>query len=522
MRDIGKIKRRKVGDRRRITLHADRNRIIARFRFVSGWLTRCFCIFAGAFTGLQRDAIVGAGQPLLHRCLHFSRRQRREYFQLLFIKSGVASQNLSMGQGNRLAPETADLFETANGRGDGIGRSSADLILGRAFGDEFFDDLVHPLFNQGDIGTRLYGCANAQNTDPLKGIIAGRNTDCDFFVANQRVIQPATGKAAQNICTHAKRSQRSVADAGRRPVVRYIGGSDLILHHRPQRLLQLRDRCSCRYIHRAAGDLTEIFLDQRPRLGHRNVARQYQRRIIGAIFVAKPVAHIIHRGGIKISHRTDYSVVIGMAFRKYIFQNFIEDQAAGLVVPLPFFILDDAALVIQFLLGDRTEQIAHPVTLDEQRPLECATRHRLKIVGAIEIGRAVIIGRAHFLQIFEIVPRCILRSVEHQMFEQMRETGLSLGLVLGTDIIPHRHADNRCLAIGVHQNLQAVVQGEFVIRNSNRSDQVRNRCRLGRFMMLCQRGSCDGQGSRGQRQEQGARQTGHGGFPLDQDTRFIG
>jgi hypothetical protein len=81
--------------------------------------------------------------------------------------------------------------------------------------------------------------------------------------------------------------------------------------------------------------------------------------------------------------------------------------------------------------------MAHAVAFHEQRPVERAlARHRLEIIGAVEPGRAVVIGRADLLQVGEIVARQILRAVEHQMLEQMREAGLALGLVLRPDIVP--------------------------------------------------------------------------------------
>ena len=53
-------------------------------------------------------------------------------------------------------------------------------------------------------------------------------------------------------------------------------------------------------------------------------------------------------------------------------------------------------------------------------------RHGLEIIGAVEPGGAVEVGRADLLQVFEIVARAVLGAVEHQMLEQMGEAGLAL------------------------------------------------------------------------------------------------
>ena len=158
-------------------------------------------------------------------------------------------------------------------------------------------------------------------------------------------------------------------------------------------------------------------------------------------------------------------MMIGMPFREQRLQHLVEDQAAGPVVALPLLVLDDAALVIEHALRDRAEQMAHPVAFHEQRPIERAGRHRLEIVGAVERGGAVDLGRADLLQIGEIVARQILGAVEHQMLEQMGEAGLALGLVLGADIVPDADADDRRLVVLVDDDGEAVVEHELLVRD---------------------------------------------------------
>ena len=156
-------------------------------------------------------------------------------------------------------------------------------------------------------------------------------------------------------------------------------------------------------------------------------------------------------------------MVIGVAFGEQGFQQFIEHQPARLIIALPLFILHHAALVIEFFLRHRAEQIAHPVAFQPQRAFQCRAGHSLEIIGAVEIGGAVVIGRAHFREVLEIILRRIFRSVEHQVFEQVGKAGLALGFVFRSDIIPHRNADHRGLAIFVHDHGQPVVEHEPLI-----------------------------------------------------------
>ncbi|MCY1175508.1 hypothetical protein D9M73_157500 [compost metagenome] len=171
----------------------------------------------------------------------------------------------------------------------------------------------------------------------------------------------------------------------------------------------------------------------------------------------------------------------------------IFDQAKRLIVALPLFILHDAALLIDHTGRDRPEQIAHAVAFQEQRAIECCDRHRLEIIGAIEIGRAVEIGRADRLGIGEIVLRRILGAVEHQMLEQMGKAGLTLGLELRADIVPHTDRDDRGFAIGIDDDAQAIGQAEFAVGNIDLLDQFRDRHGLGRSLRD------GGHGERGER-----------------------
>jgi hypothetical protein len=191
--------------------------------------------------------------------------------------------------------------------------------------------------------------------------------------------------------------------------------------------------------------------------------------------------------------------------------------------------LDNANLVIQLLLGDRTQEIAHAVAFHEQRPLERPARHRLEIVGAVEPGGAVVVGRADLLQILEEVARQVLRAIEHQMLEQMGEAGLAAGLVLGADIVPGADRDHRRLTVLVDDNRQAVLELEHLIGNGHLADQRADRRGLrrggarngrGRFGNRAGRGGGAGGERRGTGKENGkAVQLGHKESELQQAVR---
>ena len=149
-----------------------------------------------------------------------------------------------------------------------------------------------------------------------------------------------------------------------------------------------------------------------------------------------------------------------MAFGEKCLELGIFDQAEGLVVALALLVLDDAALVIELLLGDRAEQMAHAVALEEQDPVQRRPRHGLEVIGAVEPGGAVEIGGADFPQRLEIVAGRVFGAVEHQMLEQMGEAGAAGRLVLGADIVPDGHRDHRRLAVLVDDDAKAIGERE--------------------------------------------------------------
>ena len=195
--------------------------------------------------------------------------------------------------------------------------------------------------------------------------------------------------------------------------------------------------------------------------------------------------------------------------------DLVEHQAAGLVVALPLLVLDDAALVIELFLRDRAEQIAHAIAFQPQRAFQRAGGDGFEIVGPVEIGRAVVIGRAHFLQVLEEVVGRIFRPVEHQVFEQVGKAGLALGFVLRPNIVPHRDADDRRLAVFVDDHGQSVVQLELIVGNRDLFDQIFQRCGLlGGVLRLGRNRQHDGGGERyGERGETGLSGTEHDSFP---------
>jgi hypothetical protein len=229
---------------------------------------------------------------------------------------------------------------------------------------------------------------------------------------------------------------------------------------------------------RPARNLAEIALHQRARFGGVDVAGEHDYRVVRPVIVAKPLAHVLERSLVQVRHRTDGRVAIGMALRKQTLEDAIESQPVRLVVALALLVLNDAALRIEPLLRQRAEDVAHALALDVEAALQRRRRHGLEVIGAVEPSGAVPIGGAHFAQRLDQV-RHVLGAVEqHDVFEQVRESGLSRGLVLGADIVPRRDRHHRRLAVLVHDDGKTVVELELLVADVDAREQLLHRSGL--------------------------------------------
>ena len=196
-----------------------------------------------------------------------------------------------------------------------------------------------------------------------------------------------------------------------------------------------------------------------------DVAGQYQGRVVGAVVGSEPFVDVVQAGRVQILHGADYRPGIGMSFGEDVFRDVGEGLAVGLVLALALFVLHHAALFVQLLLVDGAEQVPHAVGFQPKGQVQGAGGHRLEVVCAVVVGGAVDAGDADLLQRFEILGVVVLAAVEHQVLEQVRETGLAGVFVSRTDVIPERDGDDGRLAVFVDDDSQPVVEVELLVRD---------------------------------------------------------
>jgi hypothetical protein len=224
---------------------------------------------------------------------------------------------------------------------------------------------------------------------------------------------------------------------------------------------------------RARGDVAEKLLDPRLHVLGLHVPRDDEGRVGGAVVRPEPLLHVVELRAVEVLHRTDHGPGVRVVLRVEGWRHEIPDAAVRLVLPLPLLVLDDAALLVEPPLRDGAEEVAHPVRLHPEDGVEGRDRHGLEVVGPVLAGGPVQVGRADPLQHLEVVVVEVLGAIEHEVFEEVGEAGLPEPLVLGPDVVPDVHGDDRRLVVLVHHQREAV--GQHVAGEGNLRD------------LLCQR-----------------------------------
>jgi hypothetical protein len=104
----------------------------------------------------------------------------------------------------------------------------------------------------------------------------------------------------------------------------------------------------------------------------------------------KELADFVERRGAQVVRRSDRDPVIRMIGRKERGRDRHAGKPVGTVlVILPPLVEHDVALVLELLLRQRGQQIAHPIGFHPERELERAGRDHFPVVRAIGVGRAV-------------------------------------------------------------------------------------------------------------------------------------
>ena len=134
----------------------------------------------------------------------------------------------------------------------------------------------------------------------------------------------------------------------------------------------------------------EVVLDEALRLVRIEVAGHGEHAIVRYVETAEESVNVLERSVLQMLHAPDDVPGVGMPFGKEVLEDDLDRRSVGYVVhALATLVLDDVPLVIEVLLVDGVEEVAHAVRFGPEHQLERSGRHRLEVVCAVEVRRAI-------------------------------------------------------------------------------------------------------------------------------------
>jgi hypothetical protein len=165
---------------------------------------------------------------------------------------------------------------------------------------------------------------------------------------------------------------------------------------------------------------------------------------------------LVARGRLQVLHHPDRRPAIGVIGGEEGLGQEPPDPAVGAVlVVLAILILDHVLLDPELLLGERGEEVGHPVRLHRQDQLQVGGGEVGVVVGPVGRGRAVD-GRPDALERLEVVAGEVLRALEHEVLEEVGQPPPVPLLVLGADVIPEVRRNEGDIPLAPEDDVQAV------------------------------------------------------------------
>src|SRR4029450_1903549 len=182
----------------------------------------------------------------------------------------------------------------------------------------------------------------------------------------------------------------------------------------------------------------EPFLYDLPRGGGIEISGNDETRVRRCVVFLEEGDDILVAGGGQVWHVADDRPMIRMAFGVQHFgQCDLGHPVGPILVTLAPLVLDDVALGVHGLWGHRVEEVAHPIGLEKQRELQRVRWDVDPVVRAIGFGRAVVRSTDYFKERIEFTWLDVAGTHEHQVLEEVSESGTASPLACGANVVPH-------------------------------------------------------------------------------------
>ena len=196
------------------------------------------------------------------------------------------------------------------------------------------------------------------------------------------------------------------------------------------------------------------------RLHHRErvllveVTRDHERRVVGRVVRRVEALAVRARRADDVRHRTDRRRTIGMHTERVPVEHLVR-HAVHVVVDAHLALVDDDVLLVR---EDRVveDEVLHAVGFDVHGELEALLRDVLVVLRPVDPRRGVGLRARTLEHTIERARGPLLRTAEHQVFEEVREPRLAGLLVARTDAIPRHEAHHGRRSLDERQHLEAI------------------------------------------------------------------
>ena len=178
--------------------------------------------------------------------------------------------------------------------------------------------------------------------------------------------------------------------------------------------------------------------------------------LFGRVVGLEEIREVFERRGVEVGHRSDNRVLVREVLEQQLADHFRRLAVRLVVHAQAAFFLDRLALVVDVLLRDGRRP--HAIGLEEEHHVELVGRHLLEVEGVVLVGLPVVAAAVVLDEPGQLAIGDILRALEHQVLEQVREAGAPFPLVPRSDVVGHGHRHDRRRAIGRDDDAQAVLQ----------------------------------------------------------------
>ena len=204
-------------------------------------------------------------------------------------------------------------------------------------------------------------------------------------------------------------------------------------------------------------DAIEIFPGPEQRLLGIEIADDDQRGVVRFVEGVEELADVFDFRAIEIGHAADGGVMVGVLGKGRGAQILFQVTVGLVFDPDATFFFYDFALGFEIFFGN--VEAAHAVRFEPQNSFQVIAGESFEKIRGVVSGFRIVEPADGFDDSGMFFSRNMRRALEHQVLEEVGETGAARQFVFGSDVIPNLEVDDRNGVIFEENYLQPVGEG---------------------------------------------------------------